>query len=104
MALIARPDATAMLEGMAAALVEAVGPELTTDYARSQLASAVTLLRYLAGEFDGAAQSRLEEIAEVEETLAGAAPALIAAGAGDLAGRLTALLAEPAADARLSTL
>ncbi len=104
MTLIDHPTPSEMLELTARALTETVGPELATDYARSQLGAAVGLLRYLADHVDGAAQELLDATAELAGALEVAAPALTRAGHGWLAERIAALAAESAPDVRLSTL
>jgi hypothetical protein len=102
--LIDHPTPAELLEGMARALTATVAPELSSDYARSQLGTAVGLLRYLGAQVDGAAQELIDEHREFERALATASPALTAGGHEDAAARLAAVLAGSPGDVRLSTL
>jgi hypothetical protein len=104
MTMIEHPTPSEMLAHTARALTTTVAPELTTDYARSQVGSAVGLLQYLAAHVDGAAQDLLDEHADLAGALGAAAPALARAGHDALASRALALAAEAAPDVRLSTL
>ena len=107
MNLLPRPTPLEILEGVRRGLAEQVAPELHSDQARSELASATGLLAYIAREFDGAAQSLLDEIAALETVAINAAPALRAADHEPEAAALEAATPEgqaPPADVRVSTL
>jgi hypothetical protein len=105
--LLPRPTPLEILQAVQHGLRAHVLPELQSDQARADLAAATGLLAYLAREFDGAAQSLLDEIAGLEAVAIEAIPALRASGhepeATALAGAALGDRAAPA-DVRVSTL
>jgi hypothetical protein len=105
--LLPRPTPLEILQAVQHGLRAHVLPELQSDQARADLAAATGLLAYLAREFDGAAQSLLDEIADLETVASAAVPALRAAGHEPEAAALeAATLGDRAAptDVRVSTL
>jgi len=102
MKLTRRPTPLEILEGVQRSLAIQVVPELTSDQARAELGSAVGLLGYLARDFDGAAQSLLEEIADLQQVATQVAAAFRAAGHSEEATDLE--VTDPPVDVRVSTL
>jgi hypothetical protein len=103
-ALISRPTPDEILSGVARSLTSALAPDLSTDYARAQLGSALGLLSYLEQQFDSAVQDLVDEIEGFEAALAASEPNLRAAGEDAIGQRIVGLLATPASDLRVSTL
>ena len=104
MALISRPTPEEMLSGVARSLTSGLAPELTTDYTRAQLGSALGLLAYLGRQFDSAVQELVEEIESFEAALAASEPELRAAGHDAVGERVAGVIATAASDLRVSTL
>lgn len=104
MALISRPTPEEMLSGVARSLTSAIAPELTTDYTRAQLGSALGLVAYLGRQFDSAVQELVEEIESFEAALAASEPELRAAGHPATGERVAGVIATAASDLRVSTL
>jgi hypothetical protein len=104
MTVLARPTPLEIAAGVEKALTRRVIPELQTEYARAQVASALELLHYLAREFDGAVQTLLDEINALESARAETARTLREAGHDATADALTAPAREEVPDLRVSTL
>jgi hypothetical protein len=104
MTVLARPTPLEIAAGVEKALTRRVMPELQTEYARAQVASALELLHYLAREFDGAVQTLLDEINALESARAETAHTLREAGHDATADALTAPARDEVPDLRVSTL
>ncbi len=87
-----RPDRDEMLAGVRRALVEFVGPEVTSVYGRTELAYAVSLLAAIARESEDAVADLVRENADLRRLLRDAGRRLARSSLPD-----RALLAELAA-------
>lgn len=72
-----RPDRDEMLAGVRRALVEFVGPEVSSVYARTEVTYAISLLSAIARESEDAVASLVGENAELRTLLRQAGRALI---------------------------
>jgi hypothetical protein len=97
-----RPNAEELLKGAQRAMVTYLLPELQTDFARTELMLTTTLLTIAANQWDGAAQSLVDDNAALRALAARAAasPAIDAA----LADELRALASASDASVRISEL
>jgi hypothetical protein len=96
-----RPTTDELLRGLQASLLTYVLPEVQSEFARTEVMLAYALLGIAANEWDGAAQSLVDDNAAMRPLLDRAADAVDDSA---LASELRALAGERAASLRLSGL